>query len=69
MKYTLIVLLAVLAAGCSNVENGQANRKTFSGTVSEFKTSKGVDCVFAKDGYGGGLSCNWEKYNAGTSSY
>lgn len=53
----IIIILGVTACTSPN----EARKET--GGVMTFTTVDGVDCVWLKRGYGGGLSCNWEKYN------
>ena len=63
-KIVAIGLVLILSA-CGNVTNGVATTQTgFGGHVTEFKTADGLDCVFAKSGNGGGLSCNWQAFNS-----
>lgn len=33
----------------------------FKGYIRHFTTNQGIECIFAKAGYGGGLSCNWNR--------
>ena len=59
----LVVGITALLYGCAEVDrSGRHVTKDFTiGSVTQFTTDSGVDCIFAKSGYGGGLSCNWKQ--------
>jgi len=61
MKNAILIFLASLALmSCDpKDDNGEFPSKEFNGTVREFTTDSGVKCIFAKNGYAGGLSCDF----------
>lgn len=60
--FTIVLLVLTLAlVGCEPTDGERPSG--LLGSTHHFTTQKGLDCVFVKKGYGGGLSCNWEKYN------
>lgn len=64
MKKLLLVLATTVLVACNNTHNGIVTKNQgFNGSVRTFQTSEGVNCVFAKYGNGGGLSCNWQAFN------
>ena len=59
IKVTTIMMATLFLVAC-----GGASHNTPSGGYEyHFTSSKGVECIFMLSGYGGGLSCNWQKYN------
>ena len=60
-------LILLLVAGCNDASintNVKVAEETFIGLDKvKLFTVDGVDCIFVKHGYGGGLSCNWQKFN------
>jgi hypothetical protein len=62
MKIKIILLTVVIATllGCSSPEvEGRDPSAVY------FFIVEGVECVYAGEGYkhGGGVTCNWDKYN------
>lgn len=60
MKTFIILVMISLITACGSVERDEL-KSPFTSTTHF--TTRGLDCVFVKASYGGGLSCNWEKYN------
>lgn len=56
----LLFLIAILGlAACSPPRNNPSQ----GGEYNHFTTNEGLNCVSWKQGYAGGVSCNWEKFN------
>lgn len=55
-----VILVVLCLTGCESPTGAPGG---WAGSTRHFYTDKGVECVWVKSGYGGGLSCNWEKYN------
>lgn len=62
MKY--LIILAVLLSGCNTPNSGNMVQELGNG-LAVVELDSGLMCVKYSGGYqhGGGLSCNWEKYN------
>ncbi len=64
-KIAALVAGLALMLGACGAPASEGPREGIDSTPStimvfDVKTSSGtVECVFAKNGYGGGLSCNW----------
>lgn len=54
---TVIALAAALTACSEQGEVTEREAEEFTQTTSD---GEAVVCLWFKDGYGGGLSCNWE---------
>lgn len=57
-EIAIIVISALCVAGCKD----NTKKPTASKTVY-FTEGSGLECAFVYTSSGGGLSCNWEKYN------
>lgn len=68
MKLKMIIAaVCLLAASCGN-SSPDVPSKAVSRTIDvQTVTVDGrlLNCAVYKDGYGGGVSCNWEAFNAG----
>lgn len=63
----LVVIFSVLMISACQPEKKQ-DPKEFTEVSSyiglqSVKTESGVECIVYKSTYGGGVSCNWDKYN------
>ena len=63
-KLTLILLSSIfILTGCN--PDGDSNSAKREGQL-KYNTINGIECVYQLTGGGtpGGVTCNWEKYNA-----
>lgn len=62
-KMVVAIVAAVVLAGCAqNLEPGESAsvlEDTAPQIVLDFDLPDGTRCIFAKSGYGGGLSCDF----------
>lgn len=69
---TVIGAVAILAlSGCAASEGetvGTYAPQSHYVFQQEVESGRFVTCVWAKNGYGGGLSCDWVGYHAGEVS-
>lgn len=65
-KKIMVLVASVIAlalAGCSDGSDTDGSRDMWVDTIEV--EGKPLDCVAFKNGYGGGVSCNWDAYNEG----
>lgn len=55
--------IALALSGCS--DGSDTNDSAYMRVETIEVDGKPLDCVAFKQGYGGGVSCNWESYNDG----
>lgn len=71
MKLFIMILSILIIAGCQP-NNGIKEAKIDGYAISQRVTDKGVECVIYRvsSSYksGGGISCNWDKYNKESES-
>lgn len=62
VAFTLIIgLFIYVDVSVSPKKDTPRITSNFGGEISEFTLNDGTRCIFAKSGYGGGLSCNFRK--------
>jgi outer membrane lipoprotein SlyB len=67
-RVTLAALIAATLAGCttSDAESVDATPRHRAAWVQPLPGGGEVLCVFAKSGYAGGLTCDWDTATGGT---